>query len=419
MKRNLSTLIVGSALLVVSLGLAACDGTASAAMDAGLTKPSSKQPAETEDSALARLASSLQVFELVGTAESIGPDAWTVAGVTFSTGKGTEIQGQLNAGDLVKVEVALLADGQLFAREIQRAILAGPNEGLGELEFVGILESIGETQWMVNGLALQVGPGTEFKTNLQPGDLVKVHAVVGEGGILTAREIEPTTDDHPDDSSDRVGEFEFVGLVESMDGQTWTVGGQQLALVAGSEIDDQIAVGSLVKVHTIPQPDGSLVVREIELAGSDDSQDDSNHSGISDFGDDFEFVGVVEAMADGSWTIGGLTFIVTEHTELDSHILVGEMVKVELVRNADGTLTAKEIEKDDNSSSFDSNDLDNCDDDDCDDDCGSSSSGSGNDYDDCADDDCDDDDCGSDSGSGNDDDDDNGSKGSDTGEDDD
>lgn len=359
MKTRTSTLILTTALIAASLALAACDGTAAAAQDAGLAKPPAEQaPASSGETALVRLSSALQVFELVGPADSISPEEWTVAGVTFATGKGTEIEGELSAGDLVKVEIALQADGQLFARAIRRAISAAAPEGVGELEFVGTLEAVGDTQWTVNGLTLQVGPGTELMPGMQAGDLVKVHALIGEGGVLTAREIEKA-EDEAEDSQEPVGEFEFAGTVESMGADSWTVGGRTLAIAPGTEVKGSIEVGSLVKVHVVPQADGSLLAREIEPAGVEDMSDDSGTPESGEDGEDFKFSGIVESIGEGSWTIGGMTFSVTGATEFDSHILVGDMVQVELVRNADGSLTAKEIEEDNDGLSFDDDDLNN------------------------------------------------------------
>ena len=379
-----STPFLTVALLAAGMLLAACDGTVPPEISLSKT-PAEQGSTASDDSTLVRLSDDLQVFELVGPAESIGPGTWTVAGVTFVIGEGTELKGQAALGDLVKVEIALQPDGQLFAREIQPAIYAGSLEGVGELEFVGVLQAAGDAEWTINGMTVQIGPGTELKAGMQPGDRVKVHALIGEGGALAAREIEPAEDD-AEDVAEAVGEFEFVGIVESIGPESWTVGGRTLAIAPGTEVKGQIAIGTPVKVHAVPQPDGSLLAREIELAGTDDLGDDSQSGSSSEVGEDFKFYGVVEAIGADTWTIGGLTFTVTGATEFDSHILVGDMVKVELVRNADGSLTAKEIEEDNDGMSFD------------DDDPSDDSSGSGSDDDDDSDDD--------NSGSGSDDDDD-------------
>ena len=354
MNRSIPFLTV--ALLAGAMLLTACDGATSFKQDAGLPEaPPEAAESISGETALVRLSSDLQVFELVGPLESLAEDTWSVAGVTFQTGEATEFKGTFAPGDTVKVEIALQADGQLVARQVEPAIAAGSIDGLGELEFIGILDSAGTTEWVVNGMTLQIGPGTELQGAMQPGVPVKVHAVIGAGGALLAREIEPA-EEPEEDESEAVGEFEFVGAVEAIGDGTWTVGGRTLTILPGTELKGPIAVGDVVKVHAVPQADGSLAAREIEVAGADDLDDDSQDDSNSEAGEDFKFFGVVEAIGDGEWTIGGLTFQITGSTEFDSHILVGDMVEVELIRNPDGSLTAKEIEEDNDGPSLDDDD---------------------------------------------------------------
>jgi hypothetical protein len=49
-------------------------------------------------------------------------------------------------------------------------------------------------------------------------------------------------------------------------------------------------------------------------------------------------------MDPGSWTVGGLTFLVTPSTEIKDAIVVGDFVKIEALVGADGSYTALEIE---------------------------------------------------------------------------
>lgn len=63
-------------------------------------------------------------------------------------------------------------------------------------------------------------------------------------------------------------------------------------------------------------------------------------------GEDFSFSGVIEAIGANSYTIGGQTVAVNASTLLDSGLALGVTAKVEVIRQADGTLLAKEIETD-------------------------------------------------------------------------
>src|SRR5690349_5877611 len=52
-----------------------------------------------------------------------------------------------------------------------------------------------------------------------------------------------------------------------------------------------------------------------------------------------EFIGTVEAINGTEWTIGGQTFLVTNATEFKNLLSVGDLAKVHVVVNADGTIT--------------------------------------------------------------------------------
>jgi hypothetical protein len=368
-------------MLAAALTLAACDGTLPAAPvqapaeePAKALAPVGEAPAPADETVMISLGSALQVFELVGPAESLGADSWTVAGITFVTGPGTEIEGSLGAGDLVRVELALQADGQLVARQIRLASSDDAPTGLGEIEYMGTLDQVGEAEWTIGGLTVQVAQTTEIQPGLNAGDWVKVHALIGEGGQLTAREIESATQ-ASQQAFQAVGEFEFFGMVEAMGSDSWTIQGRSVTVGPGTEIKGPLAVGSIVKVHAVPQVDATQTAREIELAAGNDFSGDDDESG-----EDYKFFGIVQSISAGAWEIGGVTFSIQPSTEVDSHVAVGDLVRVEVVRSADGTLLAMEIEKDDDSADVgddDSRGRSSDDDDDMDDD----SSGSGSDDD--------------------------------------
>ncbi len=139
------------------------------------------------------------------------------------------------------------------------------------------------------------------------------------------------------------GKVEFVGTVESMDGDTWTVDGQAV-VVTFAEIKDAIQVGDLVKVEAYLQADGTLRADEIKLAeGSDDATPSPTEE---PYYGKVEFSGTVESMDGDIWVVAGQTLIVTG-AEIKDAIQVGDFVKVEAYIQADGSLLAKEIERSD------------------------------------------------------------------------
>lgn len=155
------------------------------------------------------------------------------------------------------------------------------------------------------------------------------------------------------------GEFEFIGTVEAIDAAAWIVDGRILAISAASEIKDAIIVGSMVKVHAWEDANGGFILREVELASEDDlnengnfngnaNDDDGNLNGDDDGNtngvDDDEFTGIVEQIGAGFWVIGGRTLAITAGSEIKGGIDVGDLVKVEFIRDASGNLILREVE---------------------------------------------------------------------------
>jgi hypothetical protein len=69
---------------------------------------------------------------------------------------------------------------------------------------------------------------------------------------------------------------------------------------------------------------------------------DSDASGGA--GEDAKISGVIEAIDETSVTIGGVAYGLTDETETEGLLTVGEEVELEFVDNGDGTFTALEIE---------------------------------------------------------------------------
>src|SRR5687767_15120627 len=78
-----------------------------------------------------------------------------------------------------------------------------------EVEFTGVVTSIGADEWVVGAETVRVTPLTEIKAGVALGAVVKVHASPGPDGVLVAREIELAADDDDDDDDDIAGEQEF------------------------------------------------------------------------------------------------------------------------------------------------------------------------------------------------------------------
>jgi uncharacterized OB-fold protein len=139
-------------------------------------------------------------------------------------------------------------------------------------------------------------------------------------------------------------QVEFTGVVDSIAADQWVVSGQALLITPQTVIDGSIGIGNNVKVYATVTADGAVTADKIELPIADSSTavPQSTPGSFDDNGD--EFTGIVEAINGDSWMVSGQTFAFTSQTEVKDNIVVGDMVKVHYLKNADGSMTATEIE---------------------------------------------------------------------------
>lgn len=232
----------------------------------------------------ARAQDDANKVELVGLIESVQADAITVNGLVVSL-TGAEVSATLDVGAAVWVEGVALDDGTIRAIEVAPA-----EDGVllpGELEIVGVLDSLASGAAVVNGLTFDLAVA-EVQPGLAVGDLVKVHAGLSTGGDWIAREIEPFVPDASTGSADGSsasataqphfddGEFEIVGTLTNAGEGLIVVAGQQID-ITGAEMHGTPRLGALVKVH-LSLVNGEWVAREVETQfdshrGQHDSED--------------------------------------------------------------------------------------------------------------------------------------------------
>jgi phenylpyruvate tautomerase PptA (4-oxalocrotonate tautomerase family) len=213
-------------------------------------------------------------------------------------------------------------------------IKVNPDGLSAQVEFSGIVDSIAADLWVVAGQSLVISPLTNLDPAIIAGDLVEVHATATLDGTVNADSIKLFTPEHPaTPGGDK--ETEFVGVVESIDPESWVVSGVTFVITLQTEIKGPIIVGDRVKIEALVGTDGTRTALEIKLA---DEKNDSDEKGSES-----EFSGIVESISPDSWTVGGQVFAITEHTEIEGTILVSDLVKIEAVVATDGTITAREI----------------------------------------------------------------------------
>lgn len=235
-------------------------------------------------------------IELVGEIEALSTTTLTINSQVVDISV-AELNTTLAIGEVVKVEGTLEADGSIVAREVKSV-----EEGEllpGEIEIVGPVEAFDTDSLTIGGLVIDITTAeVEDSLVLEVGAIVKVHMSVVTDAVgvesWVAREVQDGTDDSQDDSSDDstddnsddspAGEFEIVGTLTSIDGDTIVVSGVTID-VASAEIKGILVEGALVKVH-LSLVDGVLVAREVELHDSRPSDDDGSDDDSDDNGND-------------------------------------------------------------------------------------------------------------------------------------
>jgi hypothetical protein len=202
--------------------------------------------------------------ELQGLVLAISTNAWDIGNQTVLVTSETEITGTIEVGDLVRVHASYDQDGSLIASEIVLEESETPieDETRNMIEFVGTVETISSEAWIVGGQTVAITPQTEIQGNVEVGDLIKVEAYSSEDGSLEAFEITRTNNGRS--RGNNQNKVEFVGTVEVISQDSWTVDGRIVNISSETEIKGNIALGDIVKVEGHLEDDDSFIADEIK-----------------------------------------------------------------------------------------------------------------------------------------------------------
>ena len=302
--------------------------------------------------------------KFAGTIESLPSNGsllgdWKVAGKTVRVTSSTEIEqerGQAAVGAEVEVEAVPQSDGSFLASEVK--VIRGSGGGSGsEVKFYGVINSLPASSdlrgnWVVEGRNVLVTASTSLdqsRGSFAVGVRVEVEGYAQSDGSVTASSI------HVDDNSTGGGsEVKFYGVINSLPASSdlrgnWVVEGRNVLVTASTSLDQSrgsFAVGVRGEVEGYAQSDGSVTAKSIHV-------DDNSTGG----GSEVKFYGVINSLPAasnfvGDWVVDGKTVHVTASTSLDQSrgsFAVGVRVEVEGTSESDGSVTAKSIHVDDNS----------------------------------------------------------------------
>lgn len=288
-----------------------------------------------------------QLFhKLIGALTSLDNTKVVVDGIAIDLDKEVKIEGNPTPGTHVIVKALVREDGLLAAVLIELADDTPGEPGL-VVKFTGRIDALPPAgligDWKIAGRTVHVLSGTiidQHKGQVKVGAFVKVEALLGDAGALTALEIHVKRGhgDHDGSFTKFHGPVDKLPEGASLIGE-WSVGGIKVLVSERTEIKSHgqpIQVGDQVKVEGWRQTDGSVRAKEIRLLEGEEEL--------------VNFVGAIGALPSGSllgeWTIEGRKVTVTATTRLDTHhgdFAVGKRVMVHGVKRADGTILARFI----------------------------------------------------------------------------
>lgn len=254
-------------------------------------------------------------FEFIGVVQGMD-ESWLISGIEIDIDDSTEIIGEIELGDLVKVEGWILEDSTWVAEEIK---LGDPDDR--KFEFVGVVENI--DPWVISGIEIATREWTEIETGIGVSDTVKVEGLILEDGSWLADEIKLVHEEEDDDLGEII--FEITGQVESIN--PWEVSGISILVDDLTVIEEGISIDDWVKIVGVILEDGSLLAKTIQEIEEDEL-------GC------FTFVTIVSSV-DGNVIVlvDGTTFDLSENVKIEGDLKIGSVISITICTDEDGTVT--------------------------------------------------------------------------------
>jgi hypothetical protein len=164
----------------------------------------------------------------------------------------------------------------------------------------------------------------------------------------------PMVTANADGGNNNNSDTQLTGVVEGLPTGglvgDWIVSGTTVHVTDATEIDQEdaaVALGATVEVEGVTESDGTITASQVSVQEASD--DDSNG--------EVQFEGTVEILPGtsdfvGEWTVSGTTVHVTSSTEIDQSdgaVAAGAAVEVQGLLEADGSITATQIDVKDSS----------------------------------------------------------------------
>ena len=139
-------------------------------------------------------------FKLEGILTDDEGDTWEVNGVEFQVTGETQYEGNPEYGSYVEVKGQIGESGVFVADKVE--VTSG---GDVEMSITGVVESMGENEWVISGKIVIIKAFTEIDPGIETGHTVKVTFIVAEEGqwqalSIKSLEVEPPVEPAPEET---------------------------------------------------------------------------------------------------------------------------------------------------------------------------------------------------------------------------
>ena len=208
-------------------------------------------------------------FDVTAELESVDP--WIVEGITLETNDSTQIEEDLQVGDLIRVQGFILEDGTWLANSIESA-----EEQIDPIIIlIGKVDSV--DPWVVNGIQLNVTEDTVIQGTITPGMFVRVEILLFPDGTWEVLSIVPLGE--PEEDAECVT---IVVTIVGIEGDEIQFSGwPEITLGEDVEIEGDIkalSTGRVFLAVVCPSENGQIIVVRILVPGSSDEENSSEGS---------------------------------------------------------------------------------------------------------------------------------------------
>lgn len=261
--------------------------------------------------------------EFIGRVTEMGRLIWLIGDQRVLVTQRTDIEGDIKVGDLVKVHGVRWIRGVIIARHIELLERIPPHE---EVEFRGRVELMGKFIWVIGDQRVMINKQTVIEGDISVGDLVKVRGFRLPWDLIVASEIK-LLEKPPGDQ-----DVEFTGRVKEMRERIWLIGDRRVRVNERTEIEGDIDISDLVKVRGLVGEEGAVIALKITLLEKDEPPVK-----------EIQIRGRVQEIGEQIWIIARQRVLITDKTEINGDISVGDLVSVRGYLSDEGEIVAEEI----------------------------------------------------------------------------